>query len=428
MESIMIIFERDKPRNMIIWTIIFLFSSIIGYVVYIFVRLAYNKNKKSLITKQKEDNIYQNLIIDKLSKVESDYYNELHNFNYLGYNARLTDHNLVELYTSYSKFSTALIKEINQANKFILIELTSVNKKAFENIKSALMSKSKSGVMIKFLYDFHINHKLIKQLKQSGIKVYKFSKHNTYSKMYQNIRNIISVDGKVCFSADLDMKKNQLNGKVDVANLFMKFKGDVVQDIDVAIHQDIIFASGKFIDYKEKVRDTYQTSTKIQYVTNEYSRDLELLIIKSICIAKKSIQLQLEEFIPTESIMSLLRFAINSNIEVRLMVPLKTNRHSKYFASRAYAKELALYGANVYLYDGFIRYNAITIDNQYTICGSFTINREYINTSVQNIFIIEDENVISNLNKMFDTAVNNSYRISNAKYMLLREKFFKNFV
>ncbi len=424
----MIIFERDKPRNMIIWTIIFLFSSIIGYVVYIFVRLAYNKNKKSLITKQKEDNIYQNLIIDKLSKVESDYYNELHNFNYLGYNARLTDHNLVELYTSYSKFSTALIKEINQANKFILIELTSVNKKAFENIKSALMSKSKSGVMIKFLYDFHINHKLIKQLKQSGIKVYKFSKHNTYSKMYQNIRNIISVDGKVCFSADLDMKKNQLNGKVDVANLFMKFKGDVVQDIDVAIHQDIIFASGKFIDYKEKVRDTYQTSTKIQYVTNEYSRDLELLIIKSICIAKKSIQLQLEEFIPTESIMSLLRFAINSNIEVRLMVPLKTNRHSKYFASRAYAKELALYGANVYLYDGFIRYNAITIDNQYTICGSFTINREYINTSVQNIFIIEDENVISNLNKMFDTAVNNSYRISNAKYMLLREKFFKNFV
>ena len=38
---------------------------------------------------------------------------------------------------------------------------------------------------------------------------------------------------------------------------------------------------------------------------------------------------KVEEFIPTESIMSLLNFAINSNIEVRLMVPLKANRSSR---------------------------------------------------------------------------------------------------
>ena len=428
MVSVMIIFERDKPRNMIVWSIIFLFTSIIGYIVYISFRIAYFKNKQALLIKQQEDIIYKNLINDKLSKEQASEYDELYLFNKLGYNARLTEHNLIDVYNDLGKFTSAFIKEINQASKYILFELTSVNVKQFEEIKLALISKAKAGVMVKILHDFHISFKLVKQLKRAGIKIYKFSRHNTCSHMYQNMRNIISIDGKVCFCADLDLKKNQLKGKYEVSNMFLKFKGDIAQDINLAIHQDIIFASKKYIDYQTKENDNLQSQSKVQYVTNEYSNELELVIIKAICLAKKSIQLQLEEFIPTESIMSLLRFAIHSNIEVRLMVPLKTNKHSKYFASRAYAKELALYGANVYLYDGYIRYNAIIIDDNYALCGSYTINREYINTCVQNIFVIEDVKFINTINKMFTSAVENSYRISNAKYMLLREKFFKNFV
>ena len=115
---------------------------------------------------------------------------------------------------------------------------------------------------------------------------------------------------------------------------------------------------------------------------------MELAIIKAICMAKNSVQLELSQFIPTESIISLLRFAINSNIEVRLMVPLKNYNFGKYFASRAYAKELALLGANVYLFDGYINFNAITIDDEYVMYGSYVIDREHINTSQQNIIII----------------------------------------
>jgi phosphatidylserine/phosphatidylglycerophosphate/cardiolipin synthase-like enzyme len=110
------------------------------------------------------------------------------------------------------------------------------------------------------------------------------------------------------------------------------------------------------------------------------------------------------------------------------MVPLKTNNHSKYFATRAYAKELALIGANVYLYDGFIRSNKIVIDNEYILYGSFTMDREHIKHGIQNVVIIKDKKAVLEFNKLFDEDVNNSYRINNAKYMLLREKFFKNFV
>ena len=189
-----------------------------------------------------------------------------------------------------------------------------------------------------------------------------------------------------------------------------------------------LHAGNKFIEFKNPETEKIYNNTKMMYVANEYSKDIELLIIDAICLAKESIQLQLEEFIPTESILSLLRFAINSNIDVKLMVPLKTNRHSKYFASRAYAKQLALIGAKVYLYDGFIRFNAITIDSKYSLFGSFILDREHLSTGVQNIVIIEDKLAVDHFISKFDEDINNSYRISNAKYMLLREKFFKNFV
>lgn len=126
--------------------------------------------------------------------------------------------------------------------------------------------------------------------------------------------------------------------------------------------------------------------------------------------------------------MSLLRFAINSNIEVKLMVPLKNDLQGKYFASRAYAKELALFGANVYLFDGYINFNAITIDDVYVVFGSFIVDREHLNTSPQSILFIKDAKAVKNFNEMFNNGIENSYRISNAKFMLLREKFFKNFV
>ncbi len=428
MTSIMIIFERDKPRNLIILTIVFLFSSIIGYCIYIFSRSIFYKKKKSLIVKQEEDEIYLSLIKDEIQNNDIDTNDDLYRFNKMAYNAKLTKNNSYQIFDQYNELKTDLISEIDDAKEYIIFEITKVNKFDFSDILQALIDKSRQGVKIKFIYDSLISRKILKQLRDNKIKVHRFSKHNTMGKVYANKRNLISIDGRICYICNLDLKNNQLSEKFDIADTFIKFKGDIVQEMNISAHQDAVFAGNKFIDYNVTEENKIKNDTKIQYVANEYSTDIELLIINAIRQAKTSIQLQLEEFIPTESILSLLRFAINSNIDVRLMVPIKTNMHSKYFASRAYAKELALMGAKVYLYDGFIRFNAIIIDSKYALFGSYILDREHLSTGVQNVVIIEDSEAIDYFNLKFNDDVNNSYRINNAKYMLLREKFFKNFV
>ncbi len=427
MLTIMIILERDKPRHMIIWCIVFLFVPILGGVVYALFRLVYYYKRKTLFVKQREDEVYINLIKDKLYNVDEEA-GEFYTFNKMAFKANFTSNNNYEIFDDYSKCKEALKKDISNASKYIMMELVSVNVKDFESIKDLLIKKVEDGVPVKLVFDKFVSPKFIKHLRVGGVKVYRFSKHNTLGNEYSNLRNCISIDGKICYIGNFSFKNRELDGKHDLLSSHIRFKGDIVQDVDVAVHQDLIFACGKFIDYNAPKRENYSGKCNLQYVSNEINNNFELLLIKAICMAKSSIQLQFSEFIPTESIMSLLRFAINSNISVKLMVPLKTTNYDKFYASRAYAKELALMGAEVYLYDGFIRFNALTIDNDYVIFGSFIMDRQHIQNSLQNATVINDNKAVNYFNRLFERGIENSYKIADAKYMLIRERFFKNFV
>ena len=424
----MIIFERDKPRNIIIYTILFLFTQIIGYATFWIIRIINNKKKNSLLVKNKEDEIYRKLSQKELKDFSVPINDDILNFNYLAFNSEVTYNNNYQFINNYETFKEELIKSLNKANNYILLELTRFNYIDFEKIKEVLISKANDGVIVKLAHDKHIKQKAIRALRKGGVKVYKFSKYNTINGLYSNFRNSICIDGNVVFIGSLDRTKKQLQNKYDICDCFLKISGDIVQSINLDLHKDTVFASGKYLEFKAAEKINIQNKTIVQYVSNEYNKDLELLIIKAISEAKSSIQIQVEEFIPTESIMSLLNFAINSGIDVKLIVPLKANRSSRIFATRAYAKELALLGANVYLYDGFIRFNSIVIDGTYLIYGNFMLDREHISTSLQNAIVIKDDKAVAHFTKLLNNSINNSYRISNANLMLLREKFFKNFV
>lgn len=427
MSSAMVIFERDKPRVIITWFIVFLFTSLIGGIIYIISKIVYYKKQNSLKIKVKEDEIYEKLIGKYILPSTVNTYDEYFTFNQLGYNVNVYQNNSCEFFHANSKFQNNLLREIAGAKKYIIFEVNQLKARDFDWLKQPLIDKLNAGVNVKIVYDKSINRKAKRELVSAGAKIYHFSKLKTFDNKLLNRRNAIVIDGYIAYLGKIDIKPCQAKEKCVVSNMIVKFKGEVVQSIDLSAHKDVIFASGKYMDYSAHKYES-KTQVKMQYITNSIEQGLDLTLIKAICMAKKSIQIQVEEFIPTESIMSLLKFALNSNIEVRLMIPMKTEASGRYYASRAYAKELALYGANCYLYDGYIRFNSIVIDSKYGLYGSFTLNQGLINESLQDVMIIDDEKAVAHLNKTFDVCVDNSYRINDAKYLLLREKFFKNFV
>ena len=409
-------------------SIIFLLSQVVGYSIYLIVRDVFYKKRNSLKVKAQEDEVYDKLISLNLYNNKTEINNNIFEFNNLAFNAKTTANNVYDIINSFDEFKSKMEEDLNKARKYIIFEIRKFNHKYFDSIKNIIIEKAKANIEVKFVYDKMHNITFIKQLKKAGVKVYRFSKNNTIGNVYANLRNMVTIDGEVIYLANFNTSNNQLKFNKEINCSFLKLKGDIVQDVDVQIRKDAIFASGKYIPYDKRETLTYNNNCAMQLLTNSVNTDLELALIKAICMSKKSIQMELSSFIPTESVMSLLKFAINSNIDVRLMIPKVNDRHGKYYASRAYAKELALMGANVYLFDGYINFNTIIFDDEFVFTGSFIVDREHLNTSPQAILVIKDAKAVKQYNEIFNNAINNSYRINNAKFMLLREKFFKNFV
>ena len=71
-----------------------------------------------------------------------------------------------------------------------------------------LKNKAKEGVLVRFTYNCIVSKKFIKELKKEGVKIYRFCKYNTIDKQYSNLRNIISIDGKMTYIGKF------LNGKL----------------------------------------------------------------------------------------------------------------------------------------------------------------------------------------------------------------------
>ena len=286
MMSLMIILERDKPKNIIIWSCVFVSTQIIGYVIYLSIRKVFYKKRNSLNVKLKEDEIYAKLISNKLNNNGAESSHEVFTFNNLAFNTQTTFNNNYEIIHDYLELKQNLIEDLSNAKKYILFELTKFNAKDFEDIKEVLIEKANANVTVKLVHDGMISFSLIKQLKESDVKVYRFSKHNTVGKVYSNLRNVISIDGEIAYIANINLTKRQLEGKKETAHTFIKLKGDIVQDVDVQTHKDTIFASGKFIQYHKHDAVTYKNNNQIQFVSNDANTDLELSLIKAICMAK----------------------------------------------------------------------------------------------------------------------------------------------
>jgi len=110
MMSMMIIFERDKPKNIIIWSLVFLLTQVVGYLVYVVIRQVFYKKRKSIDVKLVEDEIYEDLISKNLYDNNAECGHEVFNFNNLAFNTKTTVNNNYELINDYETLKKVCLK------------------------------------------------------------------------------------------------------------------------------------------------------------------------------------------------------------------------------------------------------------------------------------------------------------------------------
>ena len=132
--------------------------------------------------------------------------------------------------------------------------------------------------------------------------------------------------------------------------------------------------------------------------SGSYNPDREIMkgFMQAIFSAKSSIYIQTPYFIPPESLLEAIISASIRGVDVRLMVPRKSDTLLVQLASRSYFKKLLIAGVKVYFYEpGFMHSKLTVIDDSLTLIGStnFDIRSFEQNLEVE-AFIYNEETAL----------------------------------
>lgn len=135
--------------------------------------------------------------------------------------------------------------------------------------------------------------------------------------------------------------------------------------------------------------------------------------IKMIYAAKKTICLQTPYFVPDESLMTALKIASLSGVDVRIMLPSKPDHFFVYWATHSYLGELLADGVKCYLYEkGFLHAKTLVIDGKVASVGTANLDIRSFKLNFEMNAFIYDTQTSAKLQRIFEEDAQNCIQLT----------------
>lgn len=289
----------------------------------------------------------------------------------------------------------ALMDAIRGAQHHIHIEYYIIEDdevgRAFRDL---LMEKAKSGVEVRLIYDSvgsaGLKRRFLQPLHRSGVEVHSFmpvlfplftSKAN-----FRDHRKIVVVDGKVGFLGGVNLSARYVNDERSTNDVFwrdthLRIEGDAVRTLQMNFYLAWRFVSDKVLPINSAYYPDMDvnSSTLVQVVASGPDSDWSNILsayFTAINSADERIYITTPYFIPNEELVLALQTAAQSGIDVRLIIPARSDSRLVHAATMSYIKRIAEAGVRVYLYKkGFIHAKTMVVDGMLSTVG--TANMDY---------------------------------------------------
>ncbi len=305
----------------------------------------------------------------------------------------LTANNAVKLLINGEEKFPELLQALSQAKNHIHLEYYIYENDITGNqIAEVLIQKAQEGVEVRFMYDDFGSHglgkKFINKLQVAGVQTAPFYKIKWYALAnrlnYRNHRKIIIIDGQITFVGGINMSDKYRNDLQTSKHLFWRdthlmITGQASSYLQYLFLCDWNFCSQNNLEYDAKY---FPTTTQSETLKNNVVQiaasgpdSIQPVIfyslLEAISSAKKSIYITSPYFIPGESLMDALIIAVQSGLDVKILIPGQSDSVMVNAAASAYYTELLQYGAKIYKYSkGFVHAKTMVIDDDLAIVGS----------------------------------------------------------
>lgn len=451
---LLLLLENRNPVRSFAWLLVLLFIPFFGLVFYLALGQNYRKNK--MISKKSVRHLTNRPVasfdIQQLNTTHMDN-NQLNLVKLLYNNNNAVGYafNKIDVLSDGESTFDAVFDAVRNAKEHIHIEFfIFANDNISNQLRELLIRKAKEGVRVRMIYDYWgslaltISGRYVKTLKDAGVYAKSFlplrlrfarSKIN-----YRNHRKIIVIDGKVGFTGGINVADRYRYGN-DLGqwrDTFVRIEGAAVHGLQLMFLLDWYFVERKLITSSKYFPEPKQYEANlIQTVSSGPDTDWEAImqgVASAIMSATKYVYIHSPYFIPTEVILSCVQMAALSGVDVRLMIPVRSDSQFTDTGTMSYLGQIMEAGVRVFRYaGGFLHSKAIVIDDFISIVGSCNMDeRSFTQNFEANVFIYEEKTAL-HLKSLFlrDTEKCDEYSIEaweNRKpWQKLKESFVRLF-
>jgi cardiolipin synthase A/B len=285
-----------------------------------------------------------------------------------------------------------------------------------------LIKKAKEGVTVRFMYDAFgsksIRRKMLKRLKDAGIKVFPFYKiffialANRIN--YRNHRKIIVVDGSIAFVGGINVADRYVNKgkkqKLFWRDTHVRIEGPGVQYLQYIFLCDWNFCSKEIVPPNDRLfPDPAKLPAKgnkvVQIASSGPDSDVPTIlfsILQGINLAEKEVLISTPYFIPGDSIIDAIQSAALGGVDIKLLVPYKSDSGLTNAAAKSHYTDLLKAGVQIYMYKkGFMHAKTMVVDRKVSVIGTANMDTRSFDLNFEVNAIVYDTEVSEELADVF---------------------------
>lgn len=393
-----IIKDKRDPVKSNAWIVVIISIPIIGFIIYLLFGQNHRKKKilsRKLFSSDKEQKkivrsqLKEFSLSKKIPHYEIGKNRDLITLLLNNSRSPLTLNNYVEILNDGDDTFDKIIYELEQAKYFIHIEYYIVLDDDIGNvIADILIRKASEGVKVRFIYDavgsWSLTKSYVTRLKNAGINIHAFmpvifplltSRINN-----RNHRKIIVIDGDKGFTGGVNIADKYIHGLETLGtwrDTHIYIEGMAILSLHSVFATDWLFVTGEHLSSETHFKinsEIIYGNSAMQIASSGPDSDWQTIMQLFFCAitrAEKHIYISTPYFLPNNAVLTGIKVAAMSGLDVRLMIPKRPDSKLVYWATCSYILELLLAKVKIYLYTpGFNHSKIIMIDSTFSSIGT----------------------------------------------------------
>lgn len=325
----------------------------------------------------------------------------------------------------------SIFKGIQRAEDYILVQFYILRADGLgSQLKDRLAAKARQGVQVRVLYDEVGSHDLpdayLSDMAANGIQAHQFNttkgRANRFQINFRNHRKIVVVDGREAWVGGHNVGDEYLGQDPKSGpwrDTHIRVCGPVVQAVQLTFAEDWHWASGAMLDLEWLPRPCTTGKSVAALALPSGPADImetcTLFFIKAIQSAEHRLWIASPYFVPDEQFITALQLAVLKGVDVRLLIPRKTDNQLVTLTHWAYIEPLHQLGVKVYWYDkGFMHQKIVLIDDDYATVGTANFDNRSFRLNFEITVVVADQGFNGEVARMLEADFARSRLVTEA--------------